>query len=316
MSYKVIWLLIAIFGLLLVAGLVILGIDLRRAAKTGPKWKRQLLGAALVLLAALGFYGCGAAAQTGEDPVTAASPAQSEEPGDWEIVTAAWKFARPLATSGRSTTAERRAADEKMEAAKAAIERLVQTGELSGAEAELLKSEAADIRVDIYCDPPTDSDSMVTCYEVVQPLPSARKSLGRLAKRLPLLEKLVTGGKLNAAACEKIIAAAETDLVILASEKELTRAQLSAGERARIVKTRAAVKSSLQRLRSKLYLPLEPMCYYPPDLDLPPPEPQSLRALEERLVRLDTLERESRLAPEVAARVRASIAREREERRA
>jgi len=313
MSYKALWLLIAIFGLLLVAGLVILGIDLRRAAKTGPRWKRRLLGAALVLLAALGFYGCGTAAKTGEDPVTAASPAQSEEPGDWEIVTAAWKLAKPLATSGQSTTAERRAADEKLAAAKAAIGRLVQAEELSGAEAELLRVEAADIREDIYRDPPTDSRK--TCYEIAY-LPSARRSLGRLAKRLPLLEKLATGGKLNLAACEKIIAAAETDLVILASEKELTRAQLSAGERARIVKTRAAVKSSLQRLRSKLYLPLEPMCYYPPDLDLPPPEPQSLRALEERLVRLDTLERESRLAPEVAARVRASIAREREERRA
>jgi len=315
MSYKILWLLIALCGLLLVAGLVLLGIDLRRAAKTGPKWKRQLLGAALVLLGAAGLLhfvtkeredAAGAPPQ-GTEALSSggAPPSQGATPGDWRAVVGAWVYAKPLATRGQSTTAERKAADEKLTAAKAAIGRLEKAGELSSAEAGLLKVEAADIREDIYRESPTDG--METCYNMIY-LPPARKSLTRLSKRLPLLEKLAGGGKLNATACEKIIAAAEADLKVLASEQNLTRAQLSAGERAKVVKTREAVRSALRRLRWKLNPPRlrRPGCYKP--MHIRPRPPQSMRELDERLARLDTLDREGRLAPEVAARVREEIA--------
>ncbi len=448
MTDRLVWLLIALFGLLLVAGLVILGIDLRRAAKTGPKWKRQLLGAALVLLGIAGLWqfgtsdepaggggdGAGGAggtatgsggredfpewrrlvavwaeaeavasggrgpnpfdrkgkqrlledltaaagdvdalAQAGkldaseagllrEDlkaltigvgnkrPVeersmacyrpmlviparesaerlaarlpfleklasseklhpavvqkalvsverdlavladekslthfSAAERAKAEETGaavraavekgrarlagdepqarleqssDLRAVVGAWAYAKPLATSGKSTTAERRAADEKLAAAKAAIGRLVQTGELSSAEAELLKVEATNIREDIYRGPPTDR--MVKCYISISTTP-ARRSLGRLAQRLPLIEKLAAGGKLNAAACEKIIAAVRADLGVLAHEElraeMINKHGLSDVPRvdtAQARKVSEAAEAALARLRARL----------------------------------------------------------------
>jgi len=314
MSYKVLWLLIALCGLLLVAGLVILGIDLRRAAKTGPRWKRQLLGAAMVLLGAAGLLHFGTKEReeaAGAPPQGTAAgtpqPGGPEEISDWRAVVGAWAYAKPLAESGQSTTAERKAADEKLAAAKVAIGRLVEAGELSAAEAGLLKADAVTIREAIYRGPPTDS--MVVCYKMAY-TPPARKSLDRLSKRLPLLEKLAAGGKLNKAACEKIITAAKADLKVLSDEQKLTSAQLSAEERARAVKTREAVKSALQRLKMHLSPPptIEIMCY---DMEMLPYRPPNPRALDERLARLEALEREGRLATATVAKLREEIARSR-----
>jgi hypothetical protein len=49
--------LVGVAGLAIVAGLALLGRDLRRAATTGPRWKRRLVGSALILLGALGVFG-------------------------------------------------------------------------------------------------------------------------------------------------------------------------------------------------------------------------------------------------------------------
>lgn len=45
-------------GLLAIAGLVLIGADLGASARTGPRWKRRLVGAGLLLLGAVGItYG-------------------------------------------------------------------------------------------------------------------------------------------------------------------------------------------------------------------------------------------------------------------
>lgn len=49
--------LLGVAGLLVVLGLWLLGRDIRRAARTGPKWKRTLVAAALTMLAAVGIGG-------------------------------------------------------------------------------------------------------------------------------------------------------------------------------------------------------------------------------------------------------------------
>jgi len=46
-------------GLFVIAALAIWGSDIRRAARTGPKWKRKTVAAGLLLLAMMGFGGCG-----------------------------------------------------------------------------------------------------------------------------------------------------------------------------------------------------------------------------------------------------------------
>ncbi len=48
--------LMALFGLVAVAGLVLVGIDVYAATKRGPRWKRRLIGAGLALLGAFGVW--------------------------------------------------------------------------------------------------------------------------------------------------------------------------------------------------------------------------------------------------------------------
>jgi hypothetical protein len=52
------WLLFVLLGVagsLIVVGLLIVGFDVVRASRTGPRWKRRLIGAGLVLLGVAGF---------------------------------------------------------------------------------------------------------------------------------------------------------------------------------------------------------------------------------------------------------------------
>jgi hypothetical protein len=58
MPYRNPALILALAGALSVFVLILLGMNFRRAARTGPSWKRRLLGSGLVLLAALGVTSC------------------------------------------------------------------------------------------------------------------------------------------------------------------------------------------------------------------------------------------------------------------
>jgi len=176
---------------------------------------------------------------------TGTASSSLEDSKGWQQILATWKHATPLATSGRSTNAQRKQADAKIKAAGAAADGLVAAGLLAAAEAGLLKAELARLREDIYRNPPTDS--RVTCYKMMMVVP-ARKSLGRLERRLPLIRKLVAAGKLNAPAWQKVVATIESDVETLSSEKELARLQEK--ERARAVKTRDAVKAALASIKA------------------------------------------------------------------
>jgi len=66
---------LGIAGLLLVAMMMLFGADLVRAARTGPRWKRALVTAALSLASMLGLT---AARAPAADPPTKAAPAASE----------------------------------------------------------------------------------------------------------------------------------------------------------------------------------------------------------------------------------------------
>jgi len=132
----------------------------------------------------------------------------------WNAIVAAWRFAQPLAESHKSTTAQRKAADEKLSAAKDAVAALAKAGELSRAEAGLLTAEAETMRAEIYRDPPTDT--RVKCYDMAH-IPPARQSYERLQQRLPLLKALATSGKIAPAVCEKVLPTVRADLKALAA---------------------------------------------------------------------------------------------------
>jgi len=166
---------------------------------------------------------------------------------EWQTVMAAWNEAGPLARSGRSTTAQRQWAQERLDAAVRAVHALTIVGLLTVQEAELLRGDAANLSADMVRTPPTDFRG--TCYDMAI-LPPAQQSFQRIAARLPLLEKLLAEGKIQPPAGAKIIAGMEADLAVLTQEKEL--AALEAGEQAKAVEARDAAKAQLETLKALL----------------------------------------------------------------
>jgi len=135
----------------------------------------------------------------------------------WQVVVDAWRHAGPLATTGKSTSAQRKEADAKFAAAKKAITALTQAGLLSAAEAGMLAIDAARLRTAIYLNPPTDSK--VTCYDMAF-MPPARASYTRLKQQVVLLKTIVAAQTLAPAALDTVLAAVEGDLAILADPKQ------------------------------------------------------------------------------------------------
>lgn len=230
MPYRSFGLFVAVFGAVFVVGLILLGLDLRRAAKTGPGWKRKLVAAGLVLLGVVGITsGCsqigevaGGIAVAGVDP-DAPIPAGAalDETKQWQAVLSAWKAVAPLARTGKSTTVQREVVDKKLEAAKKCITRLTDSRLLSEAESQLLVSEAERLRSEMYRNPPTGCQvTQVTCYAMAF-IPPAQESMERLTKRLPLLKQMATDGKVQAAVLAKVVGSVEADMATLASEAEL-----------------------------------------------------------------------------------------------
>ncbi len=299
MAQRTVNLVLAVAGLLVVAALILFGCDAWKAARTGPRWRRRLLGSALMLLAALGLPALGAEAAPADAPKQATPDASA----DWQAIHDAWAAALPLARTGKSTSAQRKAADDKMKAASEAAKSLEAKGLLASQEADLLNVELANLRQEIYREPPTDFRG--TCYDMAY-ISSAQQSLQRLNQRLPLVEKLLEGGKVNPTVGGRVIAAIEADLAILKDAKNME--QLRGDERAKADAARDKAAQALQRLRK--LMPPVPTCYAPPPPP-PPPKPKSQSYLNQRLDRIAALERDGRLSPAVAARVRKAIEDER-----
>ena len=162
----------------------------------------------------------------------------------WGEIADAWKAAVPLATSGRSTTAQREAVDRKIESAKHSALELAAWGMLSKAEAELLVSEAGRLRDRIYANPPTDCQ--VTCYDMAY-IPPAQQSFERLSRRLPLLEQLAAEGQIHPAALRKVLGSIEEDIQMLSDEKSLE--SLRPGQRAEAEKMHANAEAAVAEIK-------------------------------------------------------------------
>ena len=221
-----VWLvLLGTAGLLLVAGLLVLRVDVRRAARTGPRWKRRLLASALILLG----IGTGAAALDGDggedeiscyyisvptqrqsDDVILSPKATTEQNARWNSIVRTWRQAKDVAqrepltypmTKARQDELLKRLAEAERGLSRLQAEGVVAepTAKLLSASLKELTTAARQFRPD-----PGPNQPPVTCY-IPMPLPKPEvDSLTRLTTRVELLEAIVAGGKIQPAVADQV----------------------------------------------------------------------------------------------------------------
>jgi hypothetical protein len=261
MPYRTLSIFIAIFGTVIVIALILLGRDLRRAARTGPTWKRRLVTAGLVLLGALGITsGCsdwaglgGGYAITGasfEDPIP---PGRSlDETRHWKHLAATWREAEEIGSGKRGNypfneRGKKRILDD-LATAKSNLGTLQHAGLLSVSEAGLLEKELDLLTSRVQAMRPTEMRN-ATCYEPMMFTP-AQDSLNRLADRLPLLEKLAQSNTVQPQVVAKVLDTVDKDLVLLGKPEMLDR--LTDEQKAAAQEVTRAAKSHVEKIRNTL----------------------------------------------------------------
>ncbi len=236
MPYRAANIVLAALGCVAVIALLLLGADALRAAESGPRWKRRLLGAGLVLLAAMGLSSCSRADAPGTQPVQAAGPATTpaaalEETPEWKTILEGWKALSPLIT----TDAQLKVTEDQFARVNAAAEDLARSGQITPSEKLILLNEAARLRQEGT----VNYKIATTCYDsmLVAPAPA---SLKRLSDRLPLLRQLAVGGALHPAVMAKVLPSVEEDLRWITDEKSLKAIPDAEREQAEKVRTEAA----------------------------------------------------------------------------
>jgi hypothetical protein len=288
--------------------LAILGVDLVRACRTGPKWKRRLIGAGLVLLAAMGFAPTGGCRATPEESTPAAfadpaTPAKDlSESTAWQRILAAWNEAQEIASGKRGDYPF----DEKgkqqvlanLKQAEADAAELQATKLISEHEAGLLLKDLRVLTAGVQYKRPTEEKNF-TCYDIVAVQPG-QSSFQRLSDRLPLLEKLSAAQTIHPEVVEKVLAGIEADIATLAKEESL-KEFATVEDRQAAEKTRDAAKEAAQRLRERITPMIK--CYMRIPLNWPEPKKEQSAT---RLKILETPAATAALHPEVLRRAAAN----------
>jgi hypothetical protein len=288
--------------------LAILGVDLIRACRTGPQWKRRLVGAGLVLLMALGFApasGCNTAAEEGTpaafaDPATPAK--ELSESKGWQRILAAWNEAEEIASGKRGDypfdEKGKKQALANLTQAEADAADLQKAKLITEPEAGLLLKDLAVLTAGVQAKRPTEM-KMATCYEPMRIQPG-HDSFQRLSDRLPLLEKLAAAETLRREVVEKVLVSIEADIATLAKEESLK--EFSTTEKRQAAeKTREAAKAAAQQLRRRIQPPV--MCYARALETLPEPKREQSAA---RLKILETPAATAALRPDVLRKAAAN----------
>lgn len=277
MPFRAYNLLFGLIGAVLVVLLLLSRANLLSQGRTGPTWKRRLISAGLMVLGALGFSSIGGQsgctrkgtpvadvknvttatapdtgdrrdARTGASESGTDSAAAASTQSPWQLIKNAWRTMAPLAAdSPGSTGKQREEAVDRMKLALAAIDALVKSGGMDETEARLLKADAARLQTDMFRAPPSDFKG--TCYRSARFLP-AKDSLERINKRLPLLRRLVTSGKLRPEVLARLLPTVERDLQVLSSERELKK--LAPNQRTRAVAAAQRTQQAIAQIKEQL----------------------------------------------------------------
>jgi hypothetical protein len=285
--------------------LAMLGVDLVRACRTGPKWKRRLIGAGLVLLMAIGFSPAGGCSATSEEttPATFADPATpaknlSESKG-WQRILAAWKEAEEIISGKRGgfdKAGKERLLDD-LSQAKADTAELQKAKLITEPEAGLLIKDLGFLAAGVQSMRTTEEMNF-TCYKRAF-VPPSHRSLQRLSERLPLLEKLAAAETIHPEVVGKVLVSIEADIRNLDKEESL-KEFAKAEEREKAEKTRDAAKAAALRLRQRI---APPVCYLIPYV---PRRETSVATLTERLRALESPAVAAALHPDVLRKAAAN----------
>ena len=262
MAARAMGIVLVVAGFAIALLLAILGVDLVRACRTGPRWKRRLIGAGLVLLMALGFApagGCNTAAEE-VTPAAFADPAtpakELSESKGWRRILAAWNEAGEIASGKRGDYPF----DEKgkkqvlanLKQAEGDAAELQKANLISEPEAGLLLKDLRVLTAGVQFKRPTE-DRNFTCYDIMTLRPG-QSSFNSLSDRLPLLEKLASAVTLHREVVEKVLVSMEADIQTLAKEESL-KEFAKAEERQKAEKTRDAARAAVLRIRDRVWPP-------------------------------------------------------------
>ncbi len=261
MPFRLFAILVLLFGAVFVLALMVLGQDPHRAVGSGPAWKRKLVAAGLLLLAAIGITsGCGEGAGTSDDSIISSTDFDAaiplgqalDETEHWKHLTAVWREAEEIGSGKRGDypfdEMGKQRILEGLATVNSNLDKLKDANLLDEAESGLLKQELALLTSRVQAKRPTEM-RMATCYEPMSLAP-AQDSLKRLTDRLPLLEKLAESETLRRQVMSKVLDTVENDLAVL--EKQENRDRLPDDQKPKADEVTRAAKSYIETIKGKL----------------------------------------------------------------
>jgi hypothetical protein len=199
MPERAITLLWGLAGLAVVAVLALCGVSLRRAARSGPAWKRRLVAAGLLLAGGLGFQqlpGC----------TCYAPAATSEQMNQWAVqeLKAQAEALETLRRDHPANSAVMRDRFRTIESAATAARQRLNLEAMSPADRAAAEALYTKIQSDLR--ELSDRGPETMCYAVLVPMvPTDGPPLAALTKqRAELLSRLVEQGKLDAAVAARV----------------------------------------------------------------------------------------------------------------
>ena len=198
MPYRTVGVAWILAGTCAVVLLLILGRDVWSAAATGPRWKRRLLTAGLLLLAGIGLC-----PQATAGPARHVAPARrlrlSASP-QWRVVVRTWRHLEAIA-AGRLTPpasqyhSEVQRLNQQAASARRALAELQTKGLIGPDEARPVRMELDDLLSKaLRALPEPKNLARPTCYMMPNPVFLAKRQVQR---RLEVLERIAKSGRVH-----------------------------------------------------------------------------------------------------------------------